>query len=265
MRRIERGIGLALAVLAGTGVAALGLLPAAAAQPASSLVANPSTVSIDMSAPAGVPVAVNLDPSTCLNALQNGAGQSYSITAVVQDTSVASVSPDQSAALNCSGAKGLPTSAQFTVSVNPLLCNASGLASTSVLFDPVTSPPGQASKLSGVSIPVNVSNVPACVIPPPPPPPPPGNGRPAAPAVAAATLIADNGGALTQACKANVPYKGNGWFGAVISAVAGSMPKPESVKDTDFSTDSDWITYVQTALTAICSGTPPSSAWPPLP
>lgn len=256
---------MALAVLTGTGMAAIGIVPALAGQPASSLLAGPTAVNIDMAAPVSVPVTVNLDPNTCLNALANGAGQSYAITAVAQDTSVASVSPDQSVALNCSGAKGLPTSAQFNVSVNPLLCNATGTASTTVLFDPVTSPPGQANKLSGVSVPVNVNNVPACVIPPPPPPPPPGNGRPAAPSVAGATLIADNGGTLTQTCKANLNYKGNGWFGAAISAVAGSMPKPENVKDTDFATDTAWINYVQTALAAICGGTPPSSAWPPLP
>jgi hypothetical protein len=249
-------VGAAIAGLTGVALSGIGLLPAHANPNTSQLQASPNPINLDFVSPTSLPVTVNLDPSTCQNVFQHG--QAYSITAVVQDPSVASVTPAEQGPLMCTADKNMPTSAVFTVAVNPTVCSAtSGVttAATSVQFDPVAGPPGQQQFVSGISVPVNVSSVPACST---------GSGggggpsgNPAAPAVAAAYLMANEtpNNALITACKTNIPYKGNGWFGAVISLVAHDMPTPESIKDnTTIFPDGTWISWVQTGVNAICNG-----------
>lgn len=252
------------ALIGGLAAAAAGmavLAPAASAVPAShvsSLVS--ATTEVDLTIPLLQPptprptqnVTVNLDPATCPQALDGGL--TYGVTATTDDSDIATVAgPLLDAALQCSAPS--PTTATFTVS--PVSCG-----STNVNFFPVVAnpsgkvPPGAQSKVGSLSIPVVVTdaNNPDCASSD-------GDGsgseRPAAPSVAN-TYITGAGTTLTDGCKAHgFVQKGKFSRGALISAVAAWMPRPESIKnDTGLYPESgDWTDYVRSAVDAYCSGT----------
>lgn len=237
--------------LAATAVAAsmagAATLTTASADPKiSTLIANPTTVTVDLANSAGVPVTVALD-SGCSAAFKQG--QQYSITATVGLPVVATVAPSVSGALNCNGdpTKGAVNSATFTIKAKCVTAPTK----TTVNFTPVAGPPGIQNKLAGTSIEVNVTNAAATtcdgggVIEE-------GGDNPAAPAVANAYLNANPDAA--KACKDHFGTKS--WRGSAISGVAAIMPTPESIKDT---MDADaWVNQVVTTmLDPVCGITPP--------
>jgi hypothetical protein len=234
--RVRVGAGL-LAAIAGLSFGLGGV--ASADPPLSTLVANPTAVSLDLSGPTTQNVTVNLD-SNCLAAFK--VGQTYTVTATITDTGVATVSPGTSVALYCGGSTG-PFQASFTVTA---VCPGT----TTLNLDPVAGPPGIQKKLSGTQVPVSVTDVNniGCNTTPPPP----SGHRPAAPAVANAYLDANS--SVTSACKSPYSAAKNAWRGALISSIAAWMPTPESVKDnlSIFPTDADWIDYVTSEVNHKC-------------
>ena len=246
--RLTRGGRTAIAVVALSSVGlAFGPQAAQAAPPHSSLVANPTSLNLDVVNNPSQTVTVNLD-ANCLNVFKSG--QTYSITATSSDlTGATTVSPAQSDALQCPPAKkGAPTSATFSVSA---VCPPT---SATISFAPVAGPAGIQKKLSGTSISVTVTDVTnSC-----------GGGgggggggdgsNPAAPAVTNAYLNANP--AVTAACQAAFPA--NHWRGQVISFIAHWMPRPESLKDTYFADPNDWILYVETEDNVLCGYSDPT-------
>jgi hypothetical protein len=214
--------------------------------PSSTLVASTAAVTLDIGGPTSAGVTVGLDPTTCLNVFNNG--QTYTVAAVSGNTSTASVSPANSAALHCSTAA--PT---FTISVTPQSCAA--LGSTTIDFTPVAGPPGIQDKLHGTSVAVTVTDQSGLCTS--------GGGGttggggvPAAPAVANAYL--DASPAVTAACQAAFGTKS--WRGNLISFIAGWMPKPESVKDnSSIFGNGQWVDYVTTEVNHKCHIAAPDS------
>lgn len=231
----------AVAALVCTGAAAaLALAGAGSAQAAieSSLVASPTSVSVQVGG--GQDVNVKLDAG-CPNAL--GTGLTYSVAVGTFNSAVVSVSG---------------TSADYHCAASGATFHFTGIAcgTTSVRFDPVVSnnggqnPKGIQNKLGGTTVPVTVTDPldPNCSNSPPPV----GGGRPAAPAVTNAYLRASSA-AYNDACKAAFGDKAN-WHGQLIQKITKWMPKPESVKDdlTQFPTDASWINYVTAQVDIFC-------------
>ncbi len=229
---------------------------ASAAPPHSTLVSTPSTVTFDISSATVQNVAVGLD-SGCQNVFVKG--QTYSITANSENTSVATVNPPASGALNCNFNGTNPT-ATFTISTysyssDPTkACNAVAGSPTAVDFTPVAGPYGIQKQLSGAQVAVTVTDTTnLCGGDQNPGGGGGGDIRPAAPAVANGYLNASP--AAYDACKATFsPSAGKGWRGATISAIAAWMPKPESVKEdtTIFPDASDWVAYVRSEVDHLC-------------
>ena len=222
---------------------------ASAAPPSSSLVATPTSVSLDIGGPTSAPVSVGLDAG-CLNVFIHG--QAYSVASVSQNTAVATASPDVSPGIHCGDTTSV-TVATSAYSANPTAaCAAVAASPTTVTFTPVAGPSGIQKKLVGTSIQVTVTNTGGLLC---------GGGggggggggsNPAAPAVANAYLNAN--AALSAACKAAFGNS-KSWRGALISSIAGWMPKPESVKD-DASLYPDWVGFVQDHVNTVCGYTP---------
>lgn len=203
--------------------------------PDSLLEANPTAVTVNVYAtPAlGDPahtatVTVGLD-SNCSNAIE---ATKYSI--VPGSSAYVSVSPAASGLLKCG------QTATFTVT---------GVAETpaappaSLLhFSALAKNTGLQKKIGGTDITIVVVDTtpeggggcePNC--------PPVNEGRPAAPAIANGLLNTIDG--LAGACKSAFNNAKN-WRGQVISSIADQMPKPESVKDTDY-TEAGWTAFVK--------------------
>lgn len=220
----------------------------ASAATVSSLIATPNPVNLVVGGSAQQ-VTVVLD-SNCPNALGNGL--SYSITNGSYDTGIVTIS-GVSGSYHCGDA-----GATFTFT--PVACGT-----TSVTFEPVVgnkngqNPRGIQNKVSGVTVPVNVTDPlnPGCTGGTNQ-----GGDRPAAPAVANMYLNASDA-AYIKACRQHVGGTSN-WRGIVISDIAGWMPTPESIKDDTsvFPTDADWVDYVTNQVDYYCGATTTPS--PPL-
>jgi hypothetical protein len=196
----------------------------------SNLVASPTAVTVDVWSGAAnhqATVNVHLDE----NCVQATDSTKYSIAA--GDTGLSfSVSPAVSGLLDCT------QSANFTIT---------GLVATTspvtLHFSPLGKNQGVQKKLgNGVDVFVTVEDhsptpTASCTTDCPTP-----GARPAAPAVSNA-LINMNAD-LANACKIG---RGKNWRGDVISTVAHTMPKPESVKDNTavFPTLEDWVAFVK--------------------
>jgi hypothetical protein len=220
----------ALALAAGVALlSSLAAAPAAAAAPErSNLVVTPSPVTIDYDIATTQAVEVGLD-ANCFTAF--GTGQKYGITAVSQDTLVATVNTSP-AELQCG------QTATFIIT---------GVANgnTTIDFYPVAKNRGLQNKVGPGSVAVEVKNFPTN-----------GGGGggggvggdwPAAPAIANTVLLLADA-PLTDACKAAFPTKS--WRGEVIKRVADEMVKPQSVKET-YEYD-DWVAYVEGLVDGIC-------------
>ncbi|MGH9008739.1 MAG: hypothetical protein ACRDYF_02715 [Acidimicrobiia bacterium] len=208
--------------------------------PASVLVATPSSLTLDANpaapvnigdTPHSASVVVGLD----LNCSQATEATQYSIVA------------GTSTFVSVSGVSGLldcGSTATFTVT---------GMAPTPIggaflHFEPVAKNKGLQKKVHGIDIPIVVIDTSGtisdcnltdtCPV---------NNGRPAAPAVANAYLNTNSQAAA--ACKSAYNNKKD-WRGRVISKVADTMPKPESIKDdlTAYPTDAAWVNFVTTTL-----------------
>lgn len=241
MTLLRRAVVTAAVITAGG--ATIGVQAAKAAPPASSLVASPTALSLDVAGvgnPSSAPVSVQLDPSTCLNVFT--AGQTYTITANSSDTTGATSVTGDSGPLQCAPARqGVATSATFTVTA---VCPAT---SATIYFAPVSGPPAIQKKLSGTSVAVTVTDTSnSCTVIPPPPTP--GGPNPAAPAVTNAYLNANS--AVAGTCQSTIG--GRNWRGQLLSFIAHWMPRPESVKDTYFTDSNDWILYVETEVNQAC-------------
>jgi len=233
---------------------AVAVTPASAAPTASAVVLSPT--SLDFTAIGqSAPVVAGLD-SNCPNVIDASKGQAFDISATGGDGSVATVTRTSSVGSrqNCAD------TINFSVT-------AVGCGTTTWTFLPVVvnknnfAEPGLQKKVQSTTFTVTVTD-PNCVTTPPPS----GGQRAAAPAVANAYINANGArDSFTLLCT-NGSYKkfGKTWRGALINDVAAGMPKPESIKDDTsyFPTDGDWSQYVIDGVTALCSGSSPSAAFP---
>ena len=262
----------AVAVGVAAGVIGLGLvLPAAADPPSSTLVANPTSVSLDIAGPTSAGVDVALDDG-CLNAFgnQQGKAQTYGILGTSANTAVATVTSEVDG-LHCAPAPpghftistfAYPTSDPNTdpnyASEVAAACAAVG--TTVVTFTPVAAPAGLSKKLAGTTVAVTVTNNTGKDCNGGGPQPPPAGGNPAAPAVANAYLNISS--VVASACQKQFP--GKAWRGNLISAIAHWMPLPESLKDDPtLFPGNDWVTYVQSEVDVACKDGLSQGYFPP--
>jgi len=239
--RRTRAAAAAITLAAAATIMTIGSGPATAAT-ISTLAATPNPVNLTVGS-GSQPVTVALD-SNCPNALGNGL--SYSVSYGSYATALVTIS-GTSGAYHCGDA-----GATFTFT--PIACGA-----TSVTFDPVVgnkggqNPKGVQNKVAGVTVSINVTDPanPTCSGGPTPG----GGDRSAAPAVANMYLNSSDA-AYIKACRQHVGNTNN-WRGIVISAIAGWMPKPESIKDnlTVFPTEASWVNYVTNQVDYYCGAT----------
>lgn len=261
----------AVAVGVAAGAIGLGFFPAAADQPLSTLVASPTSVSLDIAGPTTGGVDVGLDAG-CLNAFgnKNGKGQTYGVLGVSDNTAVATVSQEVDNR-HCAYPT-LPAHFTVTTSAYPTDLNDPNYASkvaaacaavgtATVTFTPVAAPPGLSGKLQGTTVGVTVTNSTGLDCSGGgTPPPPTGDHNPAAPAVANAYL--NNNTDVVSACQKQFP--GKAWRGNLISAIAHWMPTPESVKDdAALFPNNDWAVYVQSEVDTACKDGAVVSYLPP--
>lgn len=249
-------------VVAAVAVAAAGAAvtaPIASADPPSStLVANLTSVTVDIGGPVSMPVSVGLD-SGCLNVFVHG--QKYSVGAMSEDTGVATVSPDVSPGIHCGNTTGF-TVATYSFATNPTAaCAAFATHTTTIDFTPVSGPPGIQSKLAGTSIGVTVKDaqnlcgggvVTGC-----PPSCPNSGDRMAAPGVTNAYLNAvDTSVPGNVVDKCTAAFGPKAWRGNLIKFIASWMPKPESIKEAPpvgvFADSNDWVDYVTSEVNDVC-------------
>jgi hypothetical protein len=257
--------GAVAAVAAGVAasVVGLGLVPAAADMPSSTLLTSVPSVSLDIGGPTTGTVNVGLD-SGCMNAFDNpkGHGQSYGIKGTSANAAVAGVSDEQDG-LHCSTDNPVTLPAQFTISTfayptdttdpayeskRAAACGAVG--STTVTFYPVAGPHGQSDKMHpSAPVTVTVSNNTPLDCSSIVPPPPTNDGNMAAPAVA--NFYLNNNPDVTTACQKQFGPKA--WRGNLISAIAHWMPIPECIKDNgQVFPANDWVTYISSEVDTAC-------------
>ena len=227
---------------------------ASADPPSSTLQASPTSVALDIGGPTSAPVAVGLDGG-CLNVFVHG--QKYSVSAVSENTGVATVSPDVSPGIHC-GATTPFTVSTYSFVTNPTAaCAAVSGSPTAIDFAPIAGPSGIQKKLSGTGISVTVADagnlcdggggVTGC------PPSCPGSGdRMAAPGVTNGYLNAND--AVASQCASVFGPKA--WRGNLIKFIAAWMPKPESIKEAPpvgaFADPNDWTDYVTSEVNDVC-------------
>jgi hypothetical protein len=236
----------------GASAAAVGILAPSASAASSNLTTSPaSPITINLTADVAHPnpavLAVGLD-SNCPPALKNGLHYGVSV-GTGWDSTVINVTGG-GGTLQCGDTvnvniQGLKCGGPTNVELDPVVGNKPGTNTTGVqkqvgpttvavtVVDSSSADPACGGSITGG--------------------PPPAGGLPAAPGVAN-TYIGASTTEYAKACKAFVG--GNNWRGVVISAVAAWMPRPESLKDTDFplGDGTTWENYVQAQVDHLCSG-----------